>query len=87
MNSQRSRAFFGPTSLPHSGLQRSYLRDARIITGKPLARMSDRVLDARSKSTLVGEDRSGHIVAHANEGIMFFDSQFQTTRVVVLHIY
>lgn len=29
----------------------------------------------RKESTEVGEDHSGHIDAHVNEGILFFDSR------------
>jgi hypothetical protein len=29
----------------------------------------------RGESTATGEDRSGHIAAQANEGILFFDSE------------
>jgi hypothetical protein len=71
---------FNPTSLPGLRLQRSYIQNARAIPKMPLGKGASQKPRLRMKSTLTGEDKSGHIVAQANEGIVFFDSQFRTGR-------
>jgi hypothetical protein len=80
MNDPRSRVIFNPTSLPGLRLQRSYIQNARVTPRKPLAKGAGQKPGLKMKSTLTGEDKSGHIVAQASEGILFFDSQFPTRR-------
>ncbi|KFY59315.1 hypothetical protein V497_04383 [Pseudogymnoascus sp. VKM F-4516 (FW-969)] len=71
------RAVFNPTSIPELRPRRTYFQPARTIPGRPPAgrpkNWSWRVV--RKESTEVGENHSGHIEAHTNEGILFFDSK------------
>lgn len=73
------RVVFNPTSIPELRPRRSYFQPARTIPGRPPAgrpkNWSWRVV--RKESTEVGKDHSGHIEAHTNEGILFFDSMPQ----------
>lgn len=74
MSGASRRVFFNPTSLPGLRSQQSPLQYAR-ATARCAARGLSRPVGLRRVSTAMGEDESGHIVAHTNEGILFFDSK------------
>ncbi|OAF62200.1 mitochondrial escape protein 2 [Pseudogymnoascus destructans] len=82
------RAVFNPTSIPELRPRRAYIQPARTIPGRPPAgrpkNWSWRVV--RKESTEVGKDHSGHIEAHTNEGILFFDSIFPLRFNVGMHM-
>jgi hypothetical protein len=71
------RVRFNPTGLP--GL-RSPARQHHFLQAQPVGRNVGAVKGVwkglRRVSTETGEDKSGHIVAASNEGILFFDSEF-----------
>lgn len=76
------RVFFNPTSLPSlrtPRAQRRDLYDTRQTTGGGLGGWrNDRARlgrGIRRESTETGEDKTGHISASPNEGILFFDSK------------
>lgn len=65
---------FNPTSLPSLISQGSSIQYAKTNT-RFIGRGLNQPKGRRRVSTLTGEDESGHIVAHPNEGILFFDSE------------
>jgi hypothetical protein len=65
---------FNPTSLPGLRSQSRPIQYTR-ITARCVGRGLNRFAGLRRVSTLTGEDESGHIAAHTNEGILFFDSK------------
>jgi hypothetical protein len=80
---QPARRVFNPTSLPslraprprrdfYNGTSRVGLGELRNNGATKLGRWRG----LRKESTETGEDKSGHISASANEGILFFDSKF-----------
>jgi hypothetical protein len=74
MNGVGSWVLFNLTSLPGLRSQQSSIHYAR-MTARCMGRSLNRSAGLRRVSTLTGEDESGHIAAHANEGILFFDSE------------
>lgn len=68
------RVLFNPTSLPGLRLQGSQIQYAR-TTARCVGRGLNRLAGLRRVSTVTGEDESGHIAAHTNERILFFDSE------------
>jgi hypothetical protein len=75
MSGAGRQVLFNPTSLPGLRLQRAPVQYAR-TTARCIGRGLNRSTGLRRVSTLTGEDESGHIAAHTNEGILFFDSKF-----------
>jgi hypothetical protein len=75
MNGPTRRVLFNPTGLPGLRSQRTYYQNAKSIPRKFPARGTNRGLGIRRESGLTGENQSGHISAHPNEAILFFDSQ------------
>ncbi|TVY94316.1 Mitochondrial escape protein [Lachnellula willkommii] len=77
------RVFFNPTSIPSLRTKRPHSRDfytagyvARAGLRKDNGAAVGRWRSVRKESTETGEDSSGHISAHPNEGILFFDNLF-----------
>ncbi|TVY81632.1 Mitochondrial escape protein [Lachnellula suecica] len=76
------RVFFNPTSVPSLRTRRPQTRD--FYNAGHLARVglrgngvrASRWRGVRRESTETGEDSTGHITAHSNEGILFFDNLF-----------
>jgi hypothetical protein len=83
---QPARRVFNPTSLPGLRAPRPrrdfYYGNSRVGLGElrnnGAARLG-RWRGVRKESTETGEDKSGHISASANEGILFFDSKSSRT--------
>lgn len=76
MISHVRRVVFNPTSCPGLRCQRGYIQTAKSSPKSPSIRANGfKSRGVRNESTATGEDRTGHIVAHANEGILFFDSE------------
>lgn len=80
MSGPTRRVLFNPTALPNlrSQSQRSYFQHARSIPRRPVPRGSNLGPALRMESTVTGENKSGHVKTGPNEGILFFDSQFQS---------
>ena len=89
------RVFFNPTSLPGLRAPRAQRRDfynARLGL-RPGLRDSrhngsavGRWKGVRRESTETGEDKTGHISASSNEGILFFDSESRRTGDLSSHV-
>jgi hypothetical protein len=76
---QTSRCFFNPTGVPGLRTPRHGFHNAGTTSRVGLRGLGKgntaRWRGIRKESTDTGEDKTGHISAHANEGILFFDSQ------------
>lgn len=81
MQPSRRVALFNPTSLPSLRRPRPQRRNfhngsSRVgIGGLGNNARAGRWRAIRKESTETGEDKTGHISASANEGILFFDSK------------
>ena len=76
MSAPCRRVVFNPTSIPELRQNRNYTQLARKLPRKPANNISSgwRMNFTRNESTAVGKDYTGHIEAHENEAILFFDS-------------
>lgn len=76
---QTSRSVFNPTSIPSLRAPRRGFHNAGTTSRAGIRGLGKgngaRWRGIRKESTDTGEDKTGHISAHANEGILFFDSK------------
>jgi hypothetical protein len=86
MNGAGRRVLFNPTSLPGLRSQQTSIQYAR-TTARCVGRGLNRSVGLRRVSTVTGEDESGHIAAHTNEGILFFDSKILIHTISILGQY
>jgi len=77
MSNPARRVVFNPTSIPELRPKRSYIQPARSIPGRAPTRLPRKWAwsSVRKESTEIGKNHTGHIEAHPNEGILFFDSE------------
>lgn len=96
MQSSTRRVLFNPTSIPSLRTKkpqsRDFYNDSTLLrvglkNGVESARWRGLRGSVRRESTQIGEDRTGHIKAQANEGILFFDSMLESTSFVQTCFY